>query len=85
LNIDYTGLSIWEGGLRAYSDKASSLDSQGNPVNPIYGYEKKNYNSPLPYFNLVDDINGNELNSRVVMHKGHFFEVEKTTDGFQTH
>lgn len=77
LNIDSTGLSVWEGGLRAYSDYASTLNNtKTSPINTIYGYEEQNYKNPLPFFSLVDDGNENEINPRVVAYKAHFLEVE---------
>lgn len=78
LDIGAHGLSIWEGALRAYSDYASGL-KESTSINPIYGYsnsEEYKYLNPLPYFSLADDGNGEELNSRIVAHKGHFLTVK---------
>ena len=76
LDIGAHGLSIWEGALRAYSDYASGL-KENTSINPIYGYsEEYKYLNPLPYFSLADDGNGNELNARIVAHKGHFLTVK---------
>lgn len=86
LDIGSHGLSIWEGGLRAYSDYASGLE-ETTYINPIYGYSNStayNYTNPLPYFSLADDGNGEELNARIVAHKGHFLVVEENSDKYTT-
>ena len=80
LDISSTGLSIWEGGLRAYSDKAGEIK------NSIYGYFK-DFLEPLPFFFLVDDADPNNkvLNSRMVAHKAHFLQIEEnfeTNEGY---
>ena len=55
LDINSKGISIWEGGLRAYSDKAGELLSDNQtPFDTIYGYKEDVYENPLPYFNLVE-------------------------------
>lgn len=79
LDIGSHGLSIWEGGLRAYSDEANNTS-----VNSIYGY-KENYGQeqPLPYFTLADDYSDNELNARIVAHKGHFLVVSEQQEKYQ--
>lgn len=75
LDIGSHGLSIWEGGLRAYSDKAGEIE------NSIYGYFK-DLLEPLPFFFLVDDadLNNKVLNSRMVAHKAHFLQIEENSE-----
>ena len=83
LDIGEHGLSIWEGALRAYSDYAS----EPSTFNTIYGYGTHNnikYSSPLPYFTLADDGNGEELNARIVAYKGHFLTVSEESDKYKT-
>lgn len=70
LNIDREGLSIWEGGLQAYSDVANE--------NPASVFDAYRYNSTtgeaFPYLYLVDAENSeteNELRSRLVINKLH--------------
>ena len=74
LNIDKSGLSVWEGGLRAYSDKAKDI---------IYSYST-NDKSPLPYFYLVDDYNKNEktFHGRTVAYKNHIFQLTKSENNY---
>ena len=69
LNIDSTGLSIWEGGLRAYSDYAS--EENGNSCNHIV-YSYKDGYAKLPYFYLIDEGIDKNLYARTVNHKGHY-------------
>lgn len=88
LNIDSTGLSVWQGGLKAYSDYASGLEDT-TFINPVYGYNSGEINdtaflSPLPYFSLVDDGKEEELHARIVAHKGHFMTVEKKDNKYWT-
>lgn len=75
LDINSKGISIWEGGLRAYSDRAGELlnDNQ-TPFDTIYGYKEDVYENPLPYFYLVDEKN-KELDSRIVANKAHFLKI----------
>ena len=82
LDIGAHGLSIWEGGLRAYSDYASGLEDT-TYINPVYGYSLIQTN-PQPYFSLADDGNGEELHARIVAHKGHFLTVEQSGVSYQT-
>ena len=72
LNIDKSGLSVWEGGLRAYSDKAQDK---------IYSYSIDD-KSPLPYFYLVDDYNGNTFHGRTVAYKNHIFQLASSGDSY---
>ena len=78
LDISSKGLSIWEGGLRAYSDYASAIDGSED-FNPVYGYNKDHLN-PLPYFSLADDGDGQILNARMIAHKAHFITVDEIGD-----
>ena len=72
LNIDKNGLSIWEGGLRAYSDLATE---QTHIV-----YSQANGYGNLPYLYLVDDITSNkELFSRIVFNKSHQISFNNNT------
>jgi len=62
LKINHTGLNIWEGGLRAFSDYASGWRDGILPItptiNPIYGYNGSlTGTNPFPYFSLIDDAN----------------------------
>lgn len=83
LNISANGLSIWEGGLRAFSDFASG-ENDVNYRNPIYGYYGE-HTSPMPYFSLADDGEANLLNARIVAYKGHFMTISDAgTNGYQT-
>ena len=90
LDISAKGLSIWEGGLRAYSDWASG-ENDNNYVMPIYGYSSSNTN-PQPYFTLADDgeiinNNGNDIyncNARVVASRAHFFTINEDPANYVT-
>lgn len=75
LDIGAHGLSIWEGGLKAYSDYASGQkEGFKDYSHPIYDYHNSN---PMPYFNLADDIQNKELGSRFVAYKGHILTIEE--------
>ena len=55
LDMNSAGLSIWEGGLRAYSDELSGWvgdEKTGTAVLP-YGYTETN-NKPYPYLAAID-------------------------------
>ena len=90
LDISAKGLSIWEGGLRAYSDWASG-ENDNNYVMPIYGYSSSNTN-PQPYFTLADDgeiINkdGNDVyncNARIVASRAHFLTINEDSTNYIT-
>ena len=82
LDIDSKGISIWEGGLRAYSDYASGLEDT-TYINPIYGYDLTQAN-PQPFFSLADDGEGNELHARIVAHKGHFLTINQNGTSYNT-
>ena len=75
IDINEKGLSIWEGGLQAYSDYASGFNNT-KYQNSIYGYLKDG-DSPLPYFYLVDSGTEDTLNSRLVAYKGHFLTISQ--------
>lgn len=75
IDINEKGLSIWEGGLQAYSDYASGFNNT-KYQNSIYGYLKDG-DSPLPYFYLVDNGTEDTLNSRLVAYKGHFLTISQ--------
>ena len=82
LDIGQHGLSVWEGGLRAYSDYASGYNNV-NYTDPIYGYTAGSDN-PLPYFTLADDGEGNQINPRIVAYKGHFLTVKVDGNSYKT-
>ena len=75
LDIGSHGLSIWEGGLRAYSDYASG-DVEPQFYDPVYGYSEENQ-EPLPFFFLADDGDLKNLNARIVAHKAHFLTIKQ--------
>lgn len=81
LNINYEGISIWEGGLYAYSDQASAIDGSIY-FSPIYGYDKTKNPNPYPYFYLVDEVNDNIFDGRFVSNKAHFFSVKDDNSSF---
>ena len=77
INIDKNGISIWEGALRAFSDFAGKL-TNGGMTHTIYGYDKGQSYTPLPYFFLVDSAHNITsssitLDSRIVAYKNHIF------------
>lgn len=74
LNIDSSGLSIWEGGFRAYSDYASGENPQFS-INPIYGYSGGAM--PSPYIYLIDSGTESDLQARLVANKIHGFFIQK--------
>ena len=82
LDIGSHGLSIWEGGLRAYSDYASGLEDT-TYINPVYGYSLSQSN-PQPYFSLADDGKENILHARIVAHKGHFLTINQNGSSYNT-
>lgn len=55
LDMNSAGLSIWEGGLRAYSDELSGWvgDDKTGPVVLPYGYTETN-SKPYPYLAAID-------------------------------
>lgn len=84
LNIDKEGLSIWEGGLQAYSDIANE--------NPASIFDAYRYNSTVgrafPYLYLVDAKNSeteNELRSRLVINKLHQINFTPQVSDGQTY
>ena len=85
IDINEKGLSIWEGGLQAYSDYASGFNNTGYQ-NSIYGYLKDG-DSPIPYFYLVDNGTEDTLNSRLVAYKGHFLTIsqQENSTGYTTY
>lgn len=78
LNINKDGLSIWEGGLRAYSDYASGWEGEVKPTNPTiiqpYG-SADNTKTPYPYFSLID-------NMRATMKTAHILDIYKNGDKY---
>lgn len=73
LNIDKDGLSIWEGGLQAYSDFANGENTLGaNFQSQLAPYK---YNSTtkkaFPFLYLIDSGTTEELTSRMVVNKLH--------------
>lgn len=72
LNIDKDGLSIWEGGLQAYSDYANILDYNGQLKPQYSAYQYDNIqNTAFPFLYLVDEGNDQELLSRLIVTKLH--------------
>lgn len=79
LNIDSSGLSIWEGGFRAYSDYASGQNPQSS-INPIYGYSEGIM--PSPYIYLIDSGTETDLQARLVANKIHGFFIQKVGEKY---
>lgn len=67
LNIDKNGLSIWEGGLQAYSDVANA---EGSSADYLSAYKSDENGKAYPYLYLVDS-GTTELTSRMVVNKLH--------------
>ena len=67
LNIDKNGLSIWEGGLQAYSDVANT---EGSSTDYLSAYKSDDNGKAYPYLYLVDS-GVTELTSRMVVNKLH--------------
>lgn len=70
LDIDSNGLTIWEGGLRAYSDwdsgwRDEDVDEPSGDVLAPYGYGELN-KKPFPYFALADDDQISRLTTRAL-------------------
>lgn len=90
LDISAKGLSIWEGGLRAYSDWASG-ENDNNRILPIYGYSSSNP-TPQPYFMLADDgeivvengITTYNTHARIAASHGHFFTINSGSNSYKT-
>lgn len=79
INIDKTGLSIWEGGLQAYSDAANLLNG-GEKRNALRAYwSKEQIEDTLPFLYLVDIGTEKELNSRLVSNKISVINFTPTT------
>lgn len=78
LNIDKNGLSIWEGGLQAYSDYATEYAIKESVPFSIYGQLENN--EAYPYFSLTDDGIGNSLNARFVASKGHIVYFDQNSE-----
>ena len=72
LNINRDGLSIWEGGLQAYSDYSGS---------DIYSYSTSN-STPLPYFYLVDSEGLSNFTNRIVGYRYHNFQLKKDNENY---
>lgn len=86
LNIDKKGLSVYEGGLQAYSDIASGWRDD---IRSEYTYQPYNYNQKdnsnqnfSPFFYLKDDAifdnKGeaiNKITSRWISHSGHILNL----------
>ena len=84
LNIDKEGLSIWEGGLQAYSDVANDYPDD---IYSAYRYNT-NTQTAFPYLYLVDnklDNTETELNSRMVINKLHSVNFIPQSNGTQTY
>lgn len=71
LNIDESGLSIWEGGLQAYSDFANGENNPLADRSHLVAYAHEEGVGALPFLYLVDDGDINELTSRMVLNKLH--------------
>lgn len=84
LNIDKEGLSIWEGGLQAYSDVAND---NSDDIYLAYRYNTSTQTA-FPYLYLVDNKLNNtetELNSRMVINKLHSVNFIPQSNGTQTY
>ena len=85
LNIDKNGLSIWEGGLQAYSDFANGENTLGDQQQEQLSAYKYNAStqSAFPFLYLIDDGTISELTSRMVLNKLHVinFTPYPTSDG----
>lgn len=72
LNIDKNGLSIWEGGLQAYSDFANGENTLGEQQAPLAAYKyNETTKSAFPFLYLVDDGTAEKLTSRLIVNKAH--------------
>ena len=83
LNIDNDGLSIWEGGLQAYSDFANGengFEGQDSHLQ-VYKYGIESRNSAFPFMYLVDSGTSSELTSRIVTNKLHALTFTPYWDG----
>lgn len=74
LNIDKDGLSIWEGGLQAYSDFAND-----NNWTSLMAYKSNEDGTAFPFLYLVDEGLETELTSRMVINKLHVINFTSTT------
>lgn len=86
LNIDKDGLSIWEGGLQAYSDFANGengFEGQDSHLE-VYKYGIESSNSAFPFMYLVDSGTNSELTSRIVTNKLHALTFTPYWDGSNT-
>lgn len=84
LNIDKDGLSIWEGGLQAYSDFANGENTLGDQQGQLAAYKyNASTQSAFPFLYLIDDGTISELTSRMVLNKLHVvnFTPYSTSDG----
>lgn len=85
LDISPHGLSIWEGGLRAFSDWESGwrdgdkmVDGPSATRLSPYGYAIEDVVSPYPYMSLVDNDH-----PRLTARYGHFVEIVR--NGISSH
>lgn len=82
LNIDKDGLSIWEGGLQAYSDFANGDNPFGANQSHLLAYKANSTTGEAyPFFYLVDHGTSTELTSRLVVNKLHVINFTPTTNG----
>lgn len=84
LNIDKDGLSIWEGGLQAYSDYANGENTLGGQQEQFKAYKyDDSTQSAFPFLYLIDDGTTSELTSRMVLNKLHVvnFTPYSTSEG----
>lgn len=81
INIDKTGLSIWEGGLQAYSDAANLLNAEKKRDALSAYWAKEQIENTLPFLYLVDVGTEKELNSRLVSNKISVINFTPTIEG----
>ena len=79
LDMGRAGLSIWEGGLRAYSDWEGGWRTGDNEAPSLeallpYGYDEITNTDPFPYFSLVDGEK-----SRVSQRYLHLVEIARAS------
>lgn len=85
VRINKDGLSIWEGGLRVFSDYASGWreDGKTGTLSLPYGTgnsEIASYQNPFPYIAAIDDENF-RLYSKT-LHIGDFTKTDNPTDSY---
>lgn len=81
LNIDKDGLSIWEGGLQAYSDFANGENGLKGDDDHLSAYKYNASGQAFPFMYLVDNGTNVELTSRVVANKLHSLTFTPVING----